>query len=261
MRDIIAKCTKCNEMVTDLVGAQVSGTTICPGTGTFLMAMESVIQKVIGEGHEISGLTCKEPHFLAPITVGVTPQDATEVMLHLKPIQSTYQKRPSRYEISIFAHREDRWKQCFHTDTLAVQYNTTATTQVDGGQEDHWERARIQKVANQAITSCTKALDSRGFYGYCEEHGLQYGEAFQLLQDIAWDGDRTSIARIDMEAMQERYASAGSPAHPTVLDAAFHLMVAQLSKGLVEHIPTLVPSALRTRGQRPSPGTRLRLGF
>lgn len=232
---------KCNEMAADLVWGQVSGTTICPGTGTLLMAMESLLQRVTGEGHAISGLICKEAHFLAPITVGMTAQDATEVMLHLKPIQSTYEKRPSRYEISIFAHSEDRWKQCFYTDTIAVQYSATATTQVDGGQEDHWERARVQKVANRAIKSCTKKLDSRGFYGYCEEHGLQYGEAFQLLQNIAWDGDRTSIARIDIEAMQKRYPSAGSPAHPTVLDAAFHLMVAQLSKGLVEHIPTLVP--------------------
>lgn len=178
---------------------------------------------------------------MAPAPVANMTQDATEIVFHLRPIQSTYEKQPSRYDITIFAHHEERWTECFHTDTLQVNYKAPSATQVDGGQESRLENTRVQQLAKEANMSCTKGIDIQAFYEYCADHRIRYGDAFQLLRDIAWDGNRTSVARIDMGAIQRRQQLLNSHAHPTVLDAAFHLMVAQLSKGLTKHIPTLVP--------------------
>lgn len=207
----------------------------------YAMSIEAAIQITSNNKREISGFFCQEAHFLAPATVANTTQDATEIVLHLRPIQSTYEKQPSRYEIAIFAHHEERWTECFHTDTLQVKYQATSATQVDGGQESRFENSRIRQLAEEAVMSCTKDIDTQEFYEYCADHGIRYGDAFQLLRRIAWDGNRTSVAQIDMGSIQKRYQLLNSHAHPTVLDAAFHLMVAQLSKGLTKHIPTLVP--------------------
>lgn len=210
----------------------------------FAMSIEAVLQMVSNDKREISGFFCREAQFLAPLPVAKTTQDATEVVLHLRPIQNAYEKQPSKYEIAIFAHREERWTQCFYTDTLQVQYRATSATQVDGGRESWFENMRIQQLAKEAITSCTKGIDTQAFYEYCADHGIRYGDSFQLLRDIAWDGNRTSVARIDVGAVRHRCQLLNSHAHPTVLDAAFHLMVAQLSKGLSMPIPTLVPQRI-----------------
>ncbi|KAJ4402716.1 hypothetical protein N0V82_010748 [Gnomoniopsis sp. IMI 355080] len=207
------------------------------------MAIEAAAQIGASENREISGFFLRKAQFLTPINVGSALQDATEVNLHLRPTQGTYEKQMSSYEISIFTYSEDRWRECFRAD-VQVQYIDKVTSQVDGGNEARLEHDQISRLARRAAESCTHQITTASFYDYCAEHGIEYGNSFRLLTEIAWDGQYTSHARIDLTSARKHWQSVNSPSHPGVFDAAIHLVMAQISQGLAEPIPTLVPQRL-----------------
>ncbi|KAK5988235.1 Compactin diketide synthase mlcB [Cladobotryum mycophilum] len=219
----------------------VSDTVLCPGTGLVVMAIEAVQQAAATSGRIISGFFIKEARFLAPVIVGETTQNATETELHLQPVQ-TQEKESTWSEIRIFSHYEDRWTECFNAH-IQVQYERAATVPVpvDHGREQQWEEVRIRNQVEQAYASCKKVISTREFYKFCTNHGIRYGESFQLLRDVAWDAHNTSVARIDLTSTGLRHASTNSPVHPAILDAALHLPFAQISQGLSQPMPAMVP--------------------
>lgn len=225
----------------------VTNTTICPGTGMVVSAVEAVRQMATentspsSNTRAISGFLLRDAQFLAPIPVGNTAQNATETVLHLRRVQFATEKETNWHEVTIFVHRDDRWTECFRAN-VQVQYQEAETGgQVDGGRENRIEAERVRQLVEQATMECAAEIDTRAFYDFCEEHGIRYGETFRRLQSISWDGVRTSAAHIDL-THDKRVGD--SPVHPAVLDAAVHLVIAQVSKGLDEHIPTLVPQRL-----------------
>lgn len=235
----------CTETMPWLRDHTVAKTVICPGTGMIVMALEAAAHaaSMASEIRTISGFYIKRAHFLAPIPVGNSMLDATEATLHLRPVQSTYEKQSSKYEVSIFTYHENRWRECFRSD-IQIQYESKTVTQVDGGQEDVLELARIFDLARQRSQACTDTVAKKAFYDFCGEHGIEYGECFQLLDEIAWDGVSNSTAVLNLDKPKQRWQPVNSPSHPTVLDAAIHLVLTQVSKGLSEHIPTLVPGSV-----------------
>ncbi|RYP64365.1 hypothetical protein DL771_008810 [Monosporascus sp. 5C6A] len=221
----------------------ISNTTICPGAGMIVMTLEAVMQSELSSVRygPISGFLVKEARFLHPIPVAEEAQAATETCLHLRPVRESTQRESGWSEIAIFAFHDDRWTECFQA-LVQVQYKEEAKTQVDGGRERQLERGRIQGLYERASGSCTNAIDSVAFYEFLRDRGLAYGPTFQLLQDMHWDGEGVSTARI---AMSPSVHQAGdSPVHPAVLDAAVHLIMAQVSKGMSGPTPTLVPQKL-----------------
>ncbi|KAI0882851.1 uncharacterized protein GGS22DRAFT_180934 [Annulohypoxylon maeteangense] len=220
----------------------VSDTIICPGTGMMVMAIEAAKQAVINNNRVISGFLLKDAQFLAPVLVGKTQHTSTETMLHLRPNQNAYDKEPTSYDVEIFTYRDEHWTECFRVN-VQVQYDEHGTSQVDNGKENQLDLAQMRQLSDQAIVSCTESVDRREFYDYCHEHGNSYGESFRLLREIKWDRGNMSTARIDMKTTAKHVRS-NSPLHPAVLDAGIHLVMAQISKGLVEDIPTLVPVRL-----------------
>ncbi|THV54000.1 hypothetical protein BGAL_0037g00440 [Botrytis galanthina] len=221
----------------------ISNKIICPGTGMVVMAIEAVRQEVSASHRIVSGFLLKKTQFLAPITVGKTVQTATETVLHLHPIQNTYEKEKICYEVNIFTYRAERWTQCFRTD-VQVQHEEANKTQVDGGLENQLWQEQFQQRFREAAESCNETVDRSAFYRYCDEHGIHYGETFQLLQDIEWDGSQKSTARIDLTAFKKQHEMIESPVHPAVLDAGIHLLLVQISKGLGDDGATFVPQRI-----------------
>lgn len=208
-----------------------------------VMAIEAVRQETAANHRTISGFLLKKTQFLAPITVGKTAQTATETVLHLSPIQNTYEKDQTCYEISIFTYRDERWTQCFRTD-VQVQHEEADKSQVDGGLENQLWQEQFQQRFQEATESCNETVDRSAFYRFCEKHGIHYGETFQLLRDIEWDGNKMSTARIDLTAFKKQHEMIESPAHPAILDAGIHLLLVQVSKGLGEDSATVVPQRI-----------------
>ncbi|CAH0056997.1 unnamed protein product [Clonostachys solani] len=220
----------------------VSGAVVCPGTGMLVMAIEAVRQLESSDQHrKISGFTIRDAQFLAPIRVGKTEQDNTEVELHLRRVQKADEKEPTWSEVRIFSSFDESWSECFRAE-IKVEHEEQAGSRAEG--ELRQEQEYIQGYVEKARATCTEHCETHAFYRYCKKSGLQYGKTFQLLDSIAWDRRNASSATINMSNVES--GDVDSPVHPAVLDAAFHLLLAQVSKGLDTStvMPTLVPKKL-----------------
>ncbi|CAD6445534.1 dae50dc7-2c16-4c37-8a7b-ae80d7e5f4a2 [Sclerotinia trifoliorum] len=226
-----------------LHGMYISNEIICPGTGMVALAIEAVRQETAANHRTISGFLLRKAQFLAPITVGKTAQTVTETVLRLHPVQNTYEKEQTCYEINIFTYRDERWTQYFRTD-CKVQHEEANKTQVDGGLENQIWQEQFRQRFQEATEFCNETVERSAFYRFCDEHGIHYGETFQLLRDIEWDGNKKSTARIDLTAFKKQHEMIESPAHPAVLDVGIHLLLVQISKGLGEDSATVVPQRI-----------------
>ncbi|KAJ4422555.1 putative PKS/NRPS-like protein biosynthetic cluster [Gnomoniopsis sp. IMI 355080] len=230
----------------------VSDDTVCPGSGMLVMALEAVRQAVSGASRPIAGFRIREAQFLAPIKVGGSLEDAVETEVHLRATQKAFEKESSRFDVTIFTHRDERWTQCFHAD-MQVEYEYHSvdgdrTSAIGGKLERDIDHERIRELVTSARDSCTRPIDTGLFYKFCADRGVRFGSAFQLLKDIHWDGSDISVATLNVPPRSSvtKLQSGESPVHPTALDAAVHLIFTQFTKGINPSVQsaTLIPQQL-----------------
>ncbi|KAF2969750.1 hypothetical protein GQX73_g3806 [Xylaria multiplex] len=221
----------------------ISNTTICPGAAMLIMALEAVSHLGLSTAgkQRIAGFLIKEANFLSPITVAEEAQAATETCLYLRPLKAPDQKRSASSEVAIFSYNDDQWTECFKAH-IQIQYQENDALPVDGGRETRLETERIASLCREAAESSAAPIDSVAFYDFLRDSGMAYGPAFRLLQEIRWDTRKVSTARINKPLVLHH--GDDSPVHPTVLDAAVHLILAQISRGGSTPTPTLVPQRL-----------------
>ncbi|KAK8065059.1 hypothetical protein PG997_011806 [Apiospora hydei] len=213
---------------------------IYPATGMIVMALEAV--KQIGqETRPLSAFFIKEARFLNPITVGKAAEDCTEVLIRLKRVQSQYEKESTWSEVKITTQIQNRWTECFQA-TIQHQYlEEGASSQVDGGVEKRLWEERIVGRMFEAKGACASSVDSIEFYRGCLDAGMKYGNSFQLLREIGWDGGNLAIGQI---ASSPEHRKTSSLLHPAVLDNALQILLVQATKGATDSHPACVPSSL-----------------
>lgn len=208
------------------------------------MAIEAVSNML--RDQRISGFRFREAHFLAPVQVGETAEDAVETETQLRPLTKSFEKSTTGFEVRILARHDDHWTECFRTN-IEVELKdpdySHSLNIADAGAKEAWlAQRKINHQVKLAMQSCTQSVNSGEFYAFCADNGLDYGDSFQLLDDIHWDGQNTSTGRAKLISTPE----IGSPVHPAVLDALVQLLVTQITKGadrLVQR-PTLIPQRL-----------------
>ncbi|TGJ80280.1 hypothetical protein E0Z10_g8483 [Xylaria hypoxylon] len=231
----------CLETMPWLADHVISDSVVCPGSGMIVMALEAVKQLLMSDSRPISAFFIKQGHFLAPITVGETVEDATETELHIRPITRTHEKEITWYEARIFSYRENHWTENFRAE-IQAEFESHSPSEVDGGQETQLKQHRVRKHVEQSFARCVTAIDTDTFYPFMARYGSAYGESFRQLRDIKWDGHATAVALVDMASAKKHYKHpVDSPVHPAVLDASVHLVNSYVSKGMAEPLPTLVP--------------------
>ncbi|KAI1485448.1 hypothetical protein F5X96DRAFT_682809 [Biscogniauxia mediterranea] len=217
----------------------VSDTIIYPAAGMLVTAMEAV-QEMAPTNRTISGYLVKEAHFLNPIVIKEAWDNRTETLLHLRPVQKPYEKESVWSDINIFSRVGDRWTECFRA-SIQVQYAADSGLNLDNGLEDRLMRENVLRQYQIATETCTTFIQSQSFYEDSTEHGIKYGEWFELLEDIRWDGKSNAIARVNMPT--SKYQT-NSLVHPAVLDAAFQALRVGTTKGLSASSSTHVPMRL-----------------
>jgi NADPH:quinone reductase-like Zn-dependent oxidoreductase/SAM-dependent methyltransferase len=205
-----------------------------------VIAFEAARQAMLTKFRPISSFTLRDAEFIAPVMIGQTPQDATEVTTELRSLLDVHSKDSVESEVQIYSYHDDNWRLCFRV-TIELEFDAVQPSQSSWPDEASWERTRIKEQMHSTATSCTQTIEQRAFYEFCAKQGLNYGPSFQLLDSIRWDGANTSVARIDMTSTSQILKDADSPVHPAVLDAMVHLMFAQVSKGTVSLMPMAVP--------------------
>ncbi|KAF2971310.1 hypothetical protein GQX73_g2264 [Xylaria multiplex] len=219
---------------------EVMGTVIYPATGMLAMALDAAMH-TRQEDREVSGFYIQHCQFISPIIVGKNWDDSTEVIVQLRYIRNSPEKKTVWSEVEISTHIQAQWTLCFKA-TIQTEYQEAVATQVDHGKEKRLKKQRVTHHCHKAIESCTAPLDSGSFYQNCQESGLSYGKSFQLLNNIRWDGDATVIASVDLTTENCPPTSFFQPA---VLDCAFQLFLARTTNGLTDAVPAAVPSILR----------------
>ncbi|KAI1774512.1 hypothetical protein F4818DRAFT_64374 [Hypoxylon cercidicola] len=213
----------------------ISGTVIYPAAGMLVMAMEAV-QQMCPDNRVILGYHVQEALFMNPILVKDAWEDRTETMLHLQPVKRPYEKESTWSDVTIYSYYDNRWTECFKA-TIRVEYEDAA--QMDILEERRQVHEKVKRQFDQARELCTRPVDSGVFYEDATEHGLGYGEAFQVIEDIQWDGKANAIARVNISKWKTT-----SLVHPVVLDSAFHVLRVSTTLGLSLSNATNVPVRL-----------------
>lgn len=196
-----------------------------------IMALEAV-KEMCPISRQLTGFYVKEACFASPIIIQETFESHTETILHLHPVQKPYEKESRWSDIKIFARFDQRWVECFRA-SIETQYEAQIDD-IDGGLENKLSTKGITEGIEQAKASCTMTFDPKVFYNTCRDHGIKYGDWFQVLDGIHWDGVRETIARVDVST--SKYCTAGI-VHPAVLDALFQVMMVYTSKSLESKTP------------------------
>lgn len=202
-----------------------------------VMAVEAARQMAT-PGRQITGYFFKEAEFKNAMVI--REGGTTETVLQLRPVQNSYETEMTWFTITIFSYDNGCWNICF-TATVQVQYQDIAT-EVDGGRESRLTREEIQRRFACAESCCQKQVDSGEFYGMVKNIGVEYKPSLQLLTDIRWDGDSTSIARVRMDVAE----STNCLVHPVVLDAGICLQAIQYTDMLGKETQAYAPRCLHS---------------
>lgn len=217
----------------------VGNTIVFPAVGSITMAMEAVKQTV-GGSQPIRGYLVKEATFTSPIIV--TPGQTTEIMTHLRPLQQTYERSSTRFEVEIFACAENYWRAC-NKHIIHVEFEPETQTEVDGGRELQILTGSLARKYGSIKSKADVTINSSDFYRWLHENGFQYGPTFSLADEICWDGDELATAQVNVGPPVESFKE--GVVHPGVLDSCLQLCTIPPSKGMSTHFPTCIPHKIQ----------------
>ncbi|KAF2638710.1 polyketide synthase PksD [Massarina eburnea CBS 473.64] len=211
-----------------------------PGSGTFIMALEAVRQN-LDPSQKILGFFVKDATYMAPIVVKPGVEGQADVVTHLYPLRQTYEKTSLRFEVRIFCLQDKRWQQSFKA-TIHVEYEESHTNGIDAGRETRAEAEKHFERWKQIDENCKMGIDKSDFYKWAAAAGIKYGDAFQLTDDVRWDGDLLGVSRVRTDVVEHEYQGL---VHPAVFDAVCQTVFAAPSKGGRASFPTLVPHKMQ----------------
>ncbi|ETS78082.1 hypothetical protein PFICI_10144 [Pestalotiopsis fici W106-1] len=214
----------------------VNNNIVVPGTAMLVMSLQAVHQLATPE-RPLAGFLIKSARFSSPIMLA-NADSKTETMVQVHPVRKSYEKEVRSFDVKIYAYSNERWTECFEARVM-LQYATDLSN-LDGDSEQMIDHERVKEQCQETAAACTRKITPRAFYTFLNEYiGLKYGKTFQLLEDIRWDGKNSAVASVGTSTTEPLMA--GDYPQPTVLDAAIHLCLAQLSRGLTLTGATLVP--------------------
>ena len=205
-----------------------------PAAGMLLMAIEAT-QQMIPSDQNVRGYLVKRADFISPIIIQKTRDERTETQVRLRPIKGEPQRKESQFDIVIFSYSRGQWaERCNVLIEVELEKSDNSVRQRFLADED------VRNQYKRASETCDRPLDSQVFYNEATQNGLQYGEMFQLLQDLRWDGRGNALARADVT---KKGLGTTSLVHPAVLDQAFHVLRASAGQKAAANVPIRLVNA------------------
>ncbi|KAF1974305.1 polyketide synthase PksD [Bimuria novae-zelandiae CBS 107.79] len=218
----------------------VGNAIVFPAVGSLMIAIEAVRQTAASGTQAIRGYQVKESTFTSPVVI--TAGKATEVVTHLRPLQQTYEKSSTRFEIEIFSYAENYWRSC-NIHIIHVEFEQETRSEVDGGQEfQNLTDSLTRKYENTKSNADVKIATS-DFYHWLEENGFRYGPTFSLADAVCWDGEALAVAQVNVGHPVESFKE--GVVHPGILDSCLQLCPIPPSQGMSKNVPTSVPHKIK----------------
>lgn len=208
-----------------------------------VMALEASKQ-LADENRKVAGYCIKDATFHHPLVVSREPE-GVEIQLYVQSIKDSSDKDSAWSEFRICVNKDDQWNENCR-GTIVVEYDE-AITEVDAGKEADAMQSRHRQLYDKTIENCTRTLHVKEMYEYFHNHGLEYGPAFQGLQQISCNEDGEATAEVNTfkwSANNNANHPQSHIIHPTTLDTVAQLMLVALSKGGSEDIPTTIPTRI-----------------
>ena len=203
------------------------------------MAMEACKQ-LADKDRAISGFTIKDATFHNPLPVSAE-SDGVEVQLCLRTEKDSLQKDSLVSSFQLFVNNNGVWdKNC--RGQVRLDYET-AMAEFDAGKENAARLSHHRQVFDQARTSCNRSVPVQHMYEHLSEIGLGTGPAFQGIREMSYNdfGEAIGKVRVFQWAVEEGKTHRQEHIiHPTTLDSFFQFMMAAISKGTTEDMPTMM---------------------
>ncbi|CAF3615362.1 unnamed protein product [Fusarium graminearum] len=209
---------------------KISDTVLFPASGMLLMAIEAA-QEMVPSDRAVFGYNIEKAEFMNPIIVPETWEDRLETQVHLRVVEK---QLAAKFDVSIFTYSHNEWVECF-TANISVEFQDN-----DSNGERRVSHEHIQRQHQDVAHTCTLPIDPRVFYRDAAAVGLQYGDWFQLMRNIKWDGKTSAMARVDLS--QARF-NIRSLVHPAVLDQAFQVLRASSGQQPAANVPVRLKNA------------------
>lgn len=219
----------------------VGNTIVFPAVGSLIMAMEAVRQTVSSTSSQaIRGYLVKEATFTSPIVV--TQGQTTEVMTHLRPLQQTYERSSTRFEIEIFSYAESYWRAC-NKCIIHVEFEQEPPAEVDGGHEFQSLTESLARKYSDTKIKTDVQIASSDFYNWLQDNGFRYGPTFSLCDEVCWDGHDVALAEINVGHPVQSFHE--GVVHPGILDSCLQVCPIVPSQGMSKNVPTSVPHKIK----------------
>ncbi|KAA8905059.1 fatty acid synthase S-acetyltransferase [Sphaerosporella brunnea] len=224
---------------------RITGTTIYPGAGMLVMAIEASRQ-IANTSKKIKGYRIKEACFHKALTVPLN-SDGIETHFYLRPVKdSSYSSSSVWNEFLLCSYEAGEWKENCR-GTIGVEYEE-AYTPVDAGREAEKQLQKYREIQEAANKSCNITISAKQVYELFSTVGLDLGPSFQCLTDVRYNKNDEAVATIqtqDLRAKMPKGHVHPHVIHPTILDSVLQLMVPAVSRGGKELTQVMIPTFIR----------------
>ncbi|KAF8241412.1 hypothetical protein K440DRAFT_656775 [Wilcoxina mikolae CBS 423.85] len=224
---------------------RITGTTIYPGAGMLVMAIEASRQ-LADPNKIIKGFRIKEACFQNALTVPPN-SDGVKTHFYLRPVKTSSSSSSSTLnEFRLCSYEADEWRENCRS-TVSIEYEA-APTPVDCGREEKEQLRNYREIQEAANESCKISVSAKQLYELFSTVGLDFGPSFQCLKDVRYNKENEAIVVIqtqDLRAkMPKRYAHE-HVIHPTILDSVLQVMIPALSRGSRELTQVMIPTFIQ----------------
>ncbi|KAF2822312.1 polyketide synthase-like protein [Ophiobolus disseminans] len=221
---------------------QVSGLVMYPAASMLVMAIEAMRQMESNDTDKIRGYRVRDVTFSRAISLCSGPQ-GTEIQLTLRPAHDKTSKSGGAWsEFTLFVYEGTSWSECCR-GAIAVEFEEhTHPFAVD--EHEMFLEAEMNTLRH-GREQCQSAIDIDKAYSIFKTSGIEYGPAFQGMQQLRWNKDGQATATVDLHHwrahVEDTYCEPYL-VHPATMDALFQLMLPALSNGGEVPFPTGVPT-------------------
>ncbi|KAF2807319.1 ketoacyl-synt-domain-containing protein [Mytilinidion resinicola] len=206
----------------------ISETTIYPAAGMLCMALEA-IQQMADPARKITAYTIRDAEFLAALRLS-PENEGTESHFYVRPLKDASYSEDLTAEFKLYTLLEDVWVE-----------NCRGTIQLSYGEDDFGSEPSLTVRNN--IATCTQRIDRSNIYSELFAIGMQYGPAFQCMENISVGQSKDALAVVRaFEWVEERQDHI---IHPVTLDCIFHPTLVALAKAMEGKPRTAVPTKLQ----------------